>query len=88
MLVEPIKEYIEEIQREIPGSFVHVIMGQLVMNNFMEQALHQNSASIFGRALSGMERVVVTSVPYQIYKVTASVDIPWHEFVAEEASPS
>ncbi len=88
MLVEPIKEYIEEIQREIPGSFVHVIMGQLVMNNFMQQALHQNSASIFGRALSGMERVVVTSVPYQIHKVTESVDIPWHEFVAEEASSS
>ncbi len=68
MLVEPIKEYIETLQREIPGCFVHVIMGQLVMNSFWTQALHQNSAFIFNLALSGMERVVVTTVPYQIHR--------------------
>lgn len=67
MLVDPIKGYIESIQREYPGCFVHVIMGQLVMNSVWTQALHQNSAFIFNLALSGMERVVVTSVPYQIH---------------------
>lgn len=66
LLAEPIKHYIETIQRDTPGCFVHMIMGHLVMDTFWEQALHQNSAYIFNLALSRMERVVVTSVPYQI----------------------
>jgi amino acid transporter len=68
LLAEPIQDYIEKIQRETPGSFVHVIMGHLVMDSFWEQALHQNSAFIFNIALSRMERVIVTSVPYQIHR--------------------
>ncbi|HVU14359.1 MAG TPA: APC family permease [Phototrophicaceae bacterium] len=67
MLVEPIKGYIDQIQRETPGCFVHIIIGQLVMNSVFKQALHQNTALIFNLALSGMEHVVVTSVPYQIH---------------------
>jgi amino acid transporter len=67
LLAEPIKEYIERLQNETEGCFVHVIMGHLVMDSFWEQALHQNSAYIFNLALGGMERVVVTSVPYQIH---------------------
>ncbi len=55
------------MQAETPGCFVHVIMGHLVMDSFWEQALHQNSAFIFNLSLSRMERVVVTSVPYQIH---------------------
>jgi amino acid transporter len=68
LLAEPIKERIERIQQETPGCFVHVIMGHLVMDTFWEQALHQNTAFIFNLALSRMERVVVTSVPYQIHR--------------------
>jgi amino acid transporter len=80
LLAEPIKEYIEKIQRETPGCFVHVIMGHLVMDEFWQQALHQNSAFIFNLALGHMERVVVTSVPYQIHHVATS-----RELVADEA---
>ena len=36
------------------------------MDTFWEQALHQNSAYIFNLSLSRMERVAVTSVPFQI----------------------
>jgi hypothetical protein len=68
LLAEPIKDYIEKIQQEEPGCFVHVIMGHLVMDTFWEQALHQNSAFIFNLSLGRMERVVVTSVPYQIHR--------------------
>lgn len=68
LLAEPIKEYIETLQQATPGCFVHVIMGHLVMDSFWEQALHQNSAFIFNLALSHMERVIVTSVPYQIHR--------------------
>jgi amino acid transporter len=67
-LAEPVREYIEQLQQENPGCFVHVIMGHLVMDTFWEQGLHQNSAVIFNLALAQMERVVVTSVPYQIHR--------------------
>jgi hypothetical protein len=66
-LAEPLRDYILEVQDENPGSFVHVIMGHLVMDTYWEQALHQNSALLFTLALSRLERVVVTSVPYQIH---------------------
>lgn len=74
LLAEPIKEYIENIQQETEGCFVHVIMGHLVMDTFWEQALHQNTAYIFNLALGRMERVAVTSVPYQIRRKNGSVD--------------
>ncbi len=66
-LAEPISEYIQELQAEKPGSFVHVIMGHLAMESFWEQTLHQNSSYIFTLALSRLENVVVTTVPYHIH---------------------
>jgi amino acid transporter len=72
LLVSPIKRHIKQMQQETPGCFVHVIMGQLVMDTFWEQALHQNSAFIFNLALSHMQQVVVTSVPYQIHRQNGS----------------
>jgi hypothetical protein len=42
-------------------------MGHLVMETLWEQALHQNSAVIFNLALANLERVVVTTVPFQIH---------------------
>lgn len=68
LLAEPIKEYIEQLQREEPSCFVHIIMGHLVMDTFWEQALHQNSAFIFNLVLGRLDRVIVTSVPYQIHR--------------------
>ncbi len=67
LLAEPLRDYILQIQEEQPGCFVHVIMGHLVMDTFWEQGLHQNSAIMFTLALSGLERVAVTNVPYQIH---------------------
>lgn len=67
LLAEPIREYVEQIQTEFPGCFVHFIMGHLVMDNFWEQALHQNTAIIFNLSLSQMDDVAVTTVPYQIH---------------------
>jgi amino acid transporter len=68
LLAEPLRQYIEALQTKTPGSFVHIIMGHLAMDTFWEQALHQNSAVMFNLALSRMEGVVVTSVPYQIHR--------------------
>jgi amino acid transporter len=67
-LAEPIREFIEKLKAETPNCFVHVIMGQLVMDTFWEQALHQNTALIFNLALSRMDGVAVTAVPYQVHR--------------------
>ena len=67
-LAEPLRDYILDVQEKQAGSFVHVIMGHLVMDTYWEQALHQNSALLFTLALSRLERVVVTNVPYQIHQ--------------------
>lgn len=81
LLAEPIQEYIEQLQKETPGCFVHIIMGHLAMDTFWEQALHQNTAFIFNMALSRMDHVVVTTVPYQIHHKEhgAGYNPPTHE---------
>lgn len=85
LLAEPIQDYIEELQSEKPGSFVHIIMGHLAMDSFWEQALHQNSAFIFNLALARMDHVVVTTVPYQIHhRVDGSGEE--HDMVAMETA--
>jgi hypothetical protein len=38
------------------------------MDTYWEQALHQNSAVFFNLALSRMDNVIVTSVPYRIHR--------------------
>lgn len=67
LLAEPLREYILKLRSNDPEGYIHVIMGHLVMDTFWEQALHQNTAVIFNLALAGLERVVVTTVPYQIH---------------------
>ncbi|MFN8564263.1 MAG: APC family permease [Anaerolineae bacterium] len=67
LLAEPLRDYILGLQEQDPEGFVHVIMGHLAMDTFWEQALHQNSALMFALALSRLERVAVTNVPYQIH---------------------
>jgi hypothetical protein len=66
LLAEPLRLYIEKLKEEQPEGYVHIVMGHLAMDTFWEQALHQNTAVIFNLALSRMDRVIVTSVPYRI----------------------
>jgi amino acid transporter len=68
LLAEPLRQHIEELKAKTPDGFVHVILGHLAMDTFWEQALHQNTAVVFNLALSRLEGVVVTSVPYQIHR--------------------
>ncbi len=66
-LAAPIRAYVMQLLADYPGSYVHIVLGHLVMDTYWEQALHQNSAFIFNLALTGLERVVVTQVPYQVH---------------------
>ncbi|GAB4575286.1 MAG: APC family permease [Anaerolineae bacterium] len=65
-LTEPIKQYLEELRREDPDGYIHVVMGHLAMDSYWEQALHQNSALIFNLSLSQMRNVAVTMIPFKI----------------------
>lgn len=67
LLAEPLQEYILALQERTPGSYIHVIMGHLAMDTYWEQVLHSNSAFLFNLVLSRLDRVVVTTVPYQIH---------------------
>jgi amino acid transporter len=62
----PLREYIQQLRDENPRQFIHLLMGQLAMPNAWEQALHRNTNLLIDLVLRDMERVVVTSVPYQI----------------------
>ncbi|MDL1924493.1 APC family permease [Chloroflexi bacterium CFX3] len=66
-LIEPIRD---EVQRELdanPEGYVNIILGHLAMDTVWEQVLHQNNAYIFSLALQSLDRVVVTTVPYQCH---------------------
>jgi amino acid transporter len=77
LLSEPLKEYLNDLRAQDPDGFIHLIMGQLVMDTYWEQALHSNSALMLNIAISEMERVAITSVPYQIHHER-------HELVGED----
>jgi len=70
-LNRPIRTYVENLLRQNPDAFVHVVVGHLAMDSPWKQALHQNSVLIFNMALNGLERVVVTIVPHQIKREDA-----------------
>jgi amino acid transporter len=66
-LIEPVRDFVLSERDKIPGGFVHVIMGQLVMTNQVQRALHSNNALGIMGDLQRFDRIVVTDVPYQLY---------------------
>jgi hypothetical protein len=66
-LLAPIREYVVSILQANPRVIVHIVMGHLAMDSVFTQVLHQNSSLILNLGLTGLERVVVTIVPVQIY---------------------
>ena len=72
-LADPIREYVQDELRVNPTAYIHVVMGHLSMETAWEQMLHQNSVLIFNLALAGLERVLVTIVPYQVHHNGGSV---------------
>ena len=63
----PIREYVVSLLHANPRVIVHIVMGHLAMDSVFTQVLHQNSSLILNLGLTGLERVVVTIVPVQIY---------------------
>ena len=69
-VVGPIRDYVGRLRVEHPNAFIHVIMSQILMDNLLEQALHQNTTVIFKLALQDIAMVVVTDVAYPLHPET------------------
>ncbi len=69
-LIDPIRDCIQEELEKHPEGYINVVLGHLATDTLWEQALHQNSALVFNLALQNLERVVLTTVPYQIHHIT------------------
>ncbi len=62
----PLRDYINELHSEDPDLFIHVIVGQLALPTFWGQILHRNTNLLIDLVLRDLDRVAITSVPYQI----------------------
>ncbi len=78
-LIDPIKDYIQSELDQDPDLFMHVVMGQLVMDTPWAKVLHSNNSLGIMQELQKLDRVVVTDVPYQLHAEDAAVapkDVP------------
>lgn len=62
----PLRSYIAKWMRQNPGGYMHVIMGQLRTGSPMAQILHQNAHLIEHLALSDIDGVLTTVVPFSL----------------------
>ena len=65
-LMEPLLDYIEEVQRQNPDGFVTVILPEFVPNRLWQHLLHNQHALLIKGALLFRRNIVVTSVPYHL----------------------
>jgi amino acid transporter len=65
-LLEPLLDYIEQIQREDPSAYVTVILPEFVPRKLWQHLLHNQHALLIKGALLFKPNVVVTSVPFHL----------------------
>ena len=63
-LLEPLLEYIEEVQSRNPDGFVTVVLPEFVPRRLWQHLLHNQHALLIKGALLFKHNIVVTSVPY------------------------
>jgi amino acid transporter len=65
-LMEPLLEYIDQLQAENPRDYVTVILPEFVPAEWWQHLLHNQRALLIKGALLFRPRVVVTSVPFHL----------------------
>jgi hypothetical protein len=65
-LMEPLLEYIDELQQTEPSAYVTVILPEFVPRRLWQHLLHNQHALLIKGALLFKPNVVVTSVPYHL----------------------
>jgi len=70
-LMEPLVEYIEQLQREDPSAYITVILPEFVPHKLWQHLLHNQHALLIKGALLFKPNVVVTSVPFHLGRQAA-----------------
>ncbi len=72
-LMEPLLEYIEQVQKMSPNGYVTVILPEFVPRRMWHHLLHNQHALLIKGALLFKPNVIVTSVPFHIGRRSESV---------------
>jgi len=67
-MMEPLLEYIEQVERERPDDYVTVILPEFVPARWWQHLLHNQRALLIKGALLFRPNTVVTSVPFHLSK--------------------
>jgi amino acid transporter len=67
-LMEPLLEYIEQVERERPDDYVTVVLPEFVPAKWWQHLLHNQRALLIKGALLFRPNTVVTSVPFHLAK--------------------
>jgi hypothetical protein len=70
-LMEPLLEYIEQVQTHDPDGYVTVILPEFVPRKIWQHLLHNQHALLIKGALLFKPNIVVTSVPYHLGRAVA-----------------
>lgn len=62
----PLRDHLLSLREQDPQMFIHLLLGQLAMPRYWEQLLHRNTNLLLDLVLRDIDRVIVTSIPYQI----------------------
>jgi amino acid transporter len=65
-LLEPLLDYIEEVEAEAPGNFVTVVLPEFVPSHWWHHLLHNQRGLLIKAALLFKPNTVVISVPYHL----------------------
>lgn len=65
-LVDPVVQFIEEIQRDEPRSLITVVIPEFVPKGWFPRLLHGHASLLLAVRLHEMQHVVVINVPYHI----------------------
>jgi len=86
--MEPLLEYIEQVQAEDPNGYVTVILPEFVPARWWQHIFHNQTSLLIKGALLFKPNVVVTSVPFHLGRAEAAMKAvePADERVADVAS--
>jgi amino acid transporter len=69
LFIEPLLKYLEEIiDRRQPNETITIVVPQFIPSKRWHQALHMRTADLLRQELLSKPGVVVTDVPYQVYR--------------------
>jgi len=67
-LMEPLLQYIEDVERERPEDYVTIVLPEFVPARWWQQLLHNQRALLIKGALLFRRNTVVTSVPFHLLR--------------------